>query len=149
MVRRSFLLALALCAAACENEAIDASPEGVVEAFIDRMERVHGDLDRSREAYELLWSEAKRNLAERAKRASAVTGRAIAPEEMIAPSRFSLQYKPKRFTSRQEGGWAVVTVYGDSPDTEHRAVRCIREEGAWRVMLEMPGLSPIKKRDPR
>src|ERR1700712_5658192 len=98
----------------CEAEANDSTPERVVQEFMDRMQRVHGDSHAARLAYELLWADARRNLAERAKRARAVAGREIAPEEMIAPSHFSLAYRPKKLSSRVDGDWAEVTVSGES-----------------------------------
>jgi hypothetical protein len=149
--RPSSLLALALALVglvqvACEAEANDSTPERVVQEFMDRMQRVHGDSHAARLAYELLWADARHNLAERAKRASAVAGREIAPEEMIAPSHFSLAYRPKKLTARTDGDWAEVTVLGESNEAAPRAVKCVREDGHWRVVLELPLLPPIQRR---
>ena len=84
--RRVFLAAaLAFGPFACEADPVDAAPEAVVEELVARLQRVHGDPKAARAAYDLLWSEAKRGLAERAKRAGAVAGRDVAPESMIAP----------------------------------------------------------------
>src|SRR3954469_3485456 len=140
------LLASSLSQAACEAEAKDATPERVVQEFMDRMQRVHGDPRAARLAYELLWVDARRNLAERAKRASAVAGREIAPEEMIAPSHFSLAYRPKKLTARTDGDWSEVTVSGEATSTESRTIKCVREDGLWRVVLERPPLPPIQRR---
>jgi hypothetical protein len=143
---RSLLLAIALIhGAACEREAVDDRPEQVVEEFISRMQRVHGETPAARGAYELLWSEARKNLAERAKRASAVAGREVSPEEMLAPSRFSLAFKPKTYAARVEGNWAEVVATGDSPK-QKKTIKCVREENRWRVVLEMPLLPPIQQR---
>ena len=130
----------------CEAEAKDATPERVVQELIDRMQRVHGDSHAARLAYELLWADARRNLAERAKRASAVAGREIAPEEMIAPSHFALTYQPKKLSARVDGDWAEVTVSGESSASPPHVVKCVREDGHWRVVLELPALPPIQRR---
>lgn len=134
--------------AACEQteETTVRTPEDTVQRFVERMRAVHGDPVAAKAAYELLWEEAKRNLAERAKRASAVAGRAVAPEEMLAPSRFSVRFIPKHFTSRIQGNWAVVAMSGDTPDVGQRRVQCVREGEAWKIVLKLPPLPPISKR---
>src|SRR4029079_9809463 len=95
----------------------------------------------------LLWTEAKQNLAERAKRASALSGRKVAPEEMLAPSRFSLRFQPKHYTTKIQGDWAMVVVTGESPNTQKNEVKCVREDGNWRIVLELPPVPPIQVRD--
>jgi hypothetical protein len=136
----SLLLALS----GCEEEGSDNEPDRLVAEFIARMQRVHGDRKAARAAYDLLWSDARRNLAERAKRASDVAGREIAPEEMLPPSRFSLHHKPRHYESRVDGDWAEVTVTCEDAAVER--VKCVREDGKWRVVLELPPLAPIERR---
>lgn len=146
--RASFALlglwALAAGLAACQEEPSDVEPDRLVAEFIQRMKRVHGDRKAARAAYELLWADARRNLAERAKRASDVAGRELAPEEMLPPSRFSLHHEPRRFEARIDGDWAEVTVTGE--DGAINRVKCVREDGRWRVVLELPPLTPIERR---
>lgn len=147
--RRQFGLgvgALALAVAGCRADVIDAGPDAVVEEFVQRMQRVHGDPKAAREAYELLWSDAKRALAERAKRASAVAGRELAPQAMLAPSRFWLSFLPRRYSAHVDGDWAIVTAIGDEP-SQREDVKCVREDGHWRVVLMLPPLPPIQHRD--
>ena len=136
----SVLLALT----ACEEEGSDNEPDRLVAEFIARMQRVHGDRKAARAAYDLLWSDARRNLAERAKRASDVAGREIAPEEMLPPSRFSLHHKPRHYEARVDGDWAEVTVTCEDAAVDR--VKCVREDGKWRVVLELPALAPIERR---
>ena len=128
----------------CEEEASDGEPDRVVAELVTRMQRVHGDRKAARAAYELLWSDARRNLAERAKRASDVAGREIAPEEMLPPSRFSLNHKPRRYEARIDGDWAEVSVSSENAAVDR--VKCVREDGKWRVVLELPPLPPIEHR---
>jgi hypothetical protein len=149
MTRRRLALGFAACAllalAGCEAEPADLGPEDIVEELVNRLKRVHGDPKAARAAYELLWGEAKRGLAERAKRAGAVAGRDIAPESMIAPTRFSLAFTPRRYTARIDGDWAVVSITGASASQYHE-VKCVREDGRWRVVLVIPPLPPIQRR---
>jgi len=128
----------------CEEEPSDGEPDRVVAEFVVRMQRVHGDRKAARAAYELLWSDARRNLAERAKRASDVAGREIAPEEMLPPSRFTLNHKPQRYDARIDGDWAEVSVTAENAGVDR--VKCVREDGKWRVVLELPPLPPIERR---
>ncbi len=138
--------AFAFVLSSCEREQPEADPAAVVQAFVERMQGVHGDPERARDAYELIWSEAKENLTERARRASAVAGRKVGPEEMIAQSRFSLRYRPKRYSAKVSGDWAVVTVAGEAPATQNTQIECVREDGVWRVRLDFPRSEPIQRR---
>jgi hypothetical protein len=140
------LLSLTLAGSACQADTVDDGPDEVVEEFVARMQRVHGDPKAARDAYELLWSDAKRSLAERAKRASAVAGRELAPQAMLAPSRFWLSFLPKRYSAHIDGDWAVVTAIGEEP-TQREEVKCVREDGHWRVVLVLPPLPPIQRRE--
>jgi hypothetical protein len=144
--RRDVLSALGALAltCGCEEEGSDSEPDRLVAEFVTRMQRVHGERKAARAAYDLLWSDARRNLAERAKRASDVAGREIAPEEMLPPSRFSLHHKPRRYESRIDADWAEVTI--TSEDGAVDRVKCVREDGKWRVVLELPPLAPIERR---
>ena len=129
---------------ACQEEPSDVEPDRLVADFIQRMQRVHGERKSARAAYDLLWADARRNLAERAKRASDVAGRELAPEEMLPPSRFSLHHKPRKYEARVDGDWAEVTVTGEDGSSDK--VKCVREDGNWRVVLELPPLAPIERR---
>jgi hypothetical protein len=145
--RRLVSLGLVSCIVlGCHREAVDEDPVHLVREFIELMQRVHGDQKNARAVFELLWSPAQKNLTERASRASALAGRKVAPEEMITPSRFTLRFEPKRITATTTGERAVVIVQGEPPLRETREVRCTREDGRWRVVLDLPVLPPIQKR---
>jgi hypothetical protein len=139
------MLSALVLALGCQREAVDEQPARVVKEFVERMQRVHGDPKAARAAYDLLWADAKYNLGERAKRASALSGKKIAPEEMLAPSRFALRFTPTKYTADVQGDWAVVTVTGEAPGQKHQ-IKCAREDGAWRVVLEIPPVPPIERR---
>jgi hypothetical protein len=137
---------LACACAGCEATPATEGPEEVVREFLTRMEQVHGDPADARSAYELMWSEARKNLGERAKRASAAAGRQVAPEEMIAPSRFSLTFLPQTYKVVVQGQWADVTVAAEQPARYEEKVRCRLEDGEWRVVVRLPPVSPIQRR---
>lgn len=130
---------------ACARQATDDTPERAVQEFIERMQRVHGDTAKSKAAYDLLATSARANLEERAKRASATSGRNVTPEEMLVPSRFYLSFQPRTWSTERGADWAVVTAEGDSPN-ERKQIRCVREQGHWKVVLELPELPPLERR---
>ena len=130
----------------CRRRAPDETPEGVVAEWLERMARVHGDPDDAALAYELLSTDAKKNLEERARRASAATGRSLTPESMLVPSRFSLRFTPRTMRPRLGGDRALVDIVGASVEAERAEVPCVRERGRWRVDLVLPPLPEIEKR---
>lgn len=140
------LAALAFSVPGCERAPADATPEGAVAAFVDRMDRVHGDPAIAKSALELLSASTRRALDERAARATAVAGHAFDPADMLVPSYFLLEYTPKRYVARVHADSADVSVIGEHPATETRIVKCVEEAGRWRVVLDLPALPPIKKR---
>ncbi|HMJ12160.1 MAG TPA: hypothetical protein VK524_12135 [Polyangiaceae bacterium] len=143
--RTAALLVLLACSSGCEQEAVDSEPARAVEELVLRMQRVHGDPQAARAAYDLLWAPARENLAHRAKRASAVSGRKVLPEEMLAPSRFFIRFQPKRYRAEVSGDWALVALSGEGADQNH-TVKCVREQGRWRVVMDLPPPPAIQKR---
>jgi hypothetical protein len=135
---------MALLPASCSRPAPNATPEGAVREFIERMRLVDGDPADAKAAFELLSGRAKANLAERAQRFSAATGKAIAPEAMIAPSRFLLRFEPQRYTAQIAGPHALVDVMGLLL-SDVAQVPCVFEETGWRVDLVLPPLPPVQQ----
>lgn len=144
--RRAWLAAgLFAISSACAQRSEEDSPERVAQEFIDRMQRVHGDPQKSKAAFDLLAAEARANLTERAERASAAVGRVVKPEEMLAPSRFYLSFQPRSWSTEQGAGWAVVTAVGES-SSEQKQIRCLRENGEWKVVVDLPDVAPVEHR---
>lgn len=108
------------------------------------MRQVHGDSEAGERVVSLIWKPARTNLKERARRASALSGRELSEGEMLAPSWFALRLAPERTAERIDGEWAEVTLFGRTG--EQAVARCVREEGAWKVALELPPLAPIRHR---
>jgi hypothetical protein len=148
-LRQRCVLALvglaALVLVACAQDSNDAAPERVVEALVERMRSVHGDPERGRRALELMSKDSQQNLIERAQRATAAAGRTVQPEEMLVPSRLALRFEPHRYSAEIRGDYSRVTVLGDLPN-EVVEVHCVREDGHWRVVLDLPQLPMIEKR---
>lgn len=153
MPRASRLLRVALAAslfllAACRRQPPDATPEGVVREFLERMRRLQSDPKDARAVYELLSRPAQANLTERAKRASAATGKRMGAEQMIAPAYFFTRFQAQHWATRVAGERATVELLGVDPAEERASVPCVREDGHWRVDLALPSLPPIERRPP-
>jgi hypothetical protein len=142
--RRTFLASTLLLA--CSRSAPDATPEGAVRLFIEKMESSGDDPHAMREAFALLGPHARANLKERAERASRGQGKRFEPYEMLAEARFGLKFRTQTMSSHIEGDEASVEVKGDGPD-EHATVKCVRENGGWRVELDLPDPNKPERRD--
>jgi hypothetical protein len=127
----------ALATGSCSRAAPDATPEGAVRLWLEKMESSGDDKRALKEAYELLGPRARANLKERADRASRGQGRRYEPHEMLAEGRFGLRFRPKTMTSRIDGDDAVVEVRGDGPE-QRAMVKCTREGSAWRIEPDLP-----------
>lgn len=136
------LAAVSVCG--CTRHEPDETPEGAVREWIDRMQ-ASGEREPEAKAIAMLSKQARANLDERAERASAAIGRKLLAEEMIVPWRFSLRFSPQQMKSRIGGDRAVVEAIGADP-TERASVPCVREDGHWRVDLQLPPLPLIEKR---
>jgi hypothetical protein len=139
-----------LGAAGCSHPAPDATPDGAVRAWLERMEATDDDPRALRDAYALLGPTARGNLDERARRASQVEGHRVEPWDMIAEGRFGLKFRPKVMVAHVQGDTATVDVTGDEP-AERARVTCVRAEGpppGWRVEPELPPVPQLPQRDP-
>lgn len=131
---------------ACGRKPADATPEGVVREFLERMERVQGNPKDTKAAIELLSKATQAGFAERAKRASAALGVRAGPEHMMAPSHFFVRFQPRSWSTQINGDRAYVTLLGLDDRVERAQIPCVREDGHWRVMLPLPPLPPVEKR---
>ncbi len=111
----------------------------------DRMRRVNGDPADAKAAFELLSKRSRDNLAARAQRYSAASGKPIAPEAMIVPSRFLLRFEPQRYSARISGPHALVDVVGLLPD-DRAQIPCEFEDDGWKVDVMLPPLPPVQMR---
>lgn len=136
---------MALVQLGCSRRPANTTPDGAVRELIERMRVLHGDPTDAKAAFEMLSRRARDNLATRAQRYSAATGKAIAPEAMIAPSRFLLRFEPQRYVAQIVGVHALVEVAGLLPE-DRAQVPCVYEDAAWRVDLTLPSLAPVQKR---
>lgn len=124
----------------CSDAPTDETPSGALRLFLEAMDRSDWDREALRDAYALLSPDARRGLEERAHTANTLSGRAFEPWEMLAQGRFRLRFAPRSrdgMVERIEGDRAVVVVTGDR-DGERAEVPMVREDGRWRIALELP-----------
>lgn len=130
----------------CSRKPPDATPEGAVRHLLEQMARAEANPAETRTVYDLLSSRTKANLVERARRATAATGREMLPHEMLAPARFSLRFDPVHMHARIAADRAVVDVTGIDPRTDHALVPCVLEDERWRVDIPLPPVVPLEHR---
>jgi hypothetical protein len=146
MIRRgAILLGVFLALAACSRRPPNATAEGAVREMVERMRRVNGDPADAKAAFDLFSKRTQQNLAARAQRYSAASGKTIAPEAMIVPSRFLLRFEAQRYTAQVAGTHARVEVVGLLAH-ERAYVPCVFEEDGWRVDAVLPPLPSVKMR---
>jgi hypothetical protein len=131
---------------ACQRKPPDLTPEGAVRELLDRIDRIETDPTETRAVYDLLSSQTRQNLIERARRASTTSGRDIPPQDMLAPGRFSLRFEPRKMHTRVADDRAVVDVTGIDPETDRAEVPCVLEDGRWRIEIPLPPLTPVERR---
>ena len=144
--RIAWALGLALFAlAGCSDEPTDDTPTGAVRLFLQAMQRSADDPSALEDAYRLLARPARRALAERAHAAGALGGREFAASEMLVRGRFRQRFTPRPggrgLTESIDGDRATVTVIAE--DGDRRAeIPLVREDGGWRIVLELPPVRP-------
>ena len=141
----ALLIALTLTLAGCGRRPANATPDGAVRELVERLRHVHGDAADARAAYELLSKRTQSNLSSRAQRYSAASGKMIAPEAMLAPSRFLVRFEPQRYVAKIAGAYALVDVTG-LLEGDHAQIACVFEDDVWHVELALPPLAPVQLR---
>lgn len=141
----ALLALLAIALSGCSRAPPDATPEGAVHLFLDRMDSAATGAVPMSEVYTLLGPATRKNLTDRASRAGKIQGRRIDPAEMLAPGRYALKFRPKSMTSRLSGDTAVVTVVGYEA-SETAEVTLVRENSAFKVELDLPEVTPLPQR---
>lgn len=138
-------LLVSVALAGCEREPPNKTPEGAVRELIVRLDALHGADEDASLAFDLLSQSTRDNLAERAARYGAASGKQIAPQAMLVPSRFLMRFEPHDMTAQIVGAHALVDVIGREPQQRAR-IPCVYEEGLWRVHLALPELPPVRVR---
>lgn len=106
--------------------------------FLDALGRSEWEPRALEDAYALLSKDAKEALQKRAELASSLSGREFAPWEMLVQGRSRLRAGPSgtdAFDVRVEGEHAWLKMRGQAGGDE---VAMTREEGRWRVVLDVP-----------
>jgi hypothetical protein len=136
-MRHAALMFFAVLAIGCDDAPTDETPSGALELFLSAMERSEQDPEALREAFGLLYAPARRSLHRRAHFAASAGGGDLEPWEMLVQQR-SRASDVARMRERIAGERAVVVVTRRDGGTVE--VPLVREQGRWRVVLELPPL---------
>lgn len=126
----------------CSPKKPNETPEGAVRELVEQLKGLDGTERAAKAAFELLSGETKKNLELRAQRYSNASGKHIEPEMMLAPASFILRFNPRELVSEIRGGYAIVHARGLLHE-ESAQIRCVYENGGWRVDVQLPALSPV------
>lgn len=142
VVRIATALAL-LALLGCDARRVDATPESTVRELTERLRELHGDKDSASAAFELLSSATKESLTIRARRYGAASGKNIAPAAMLAPASYLERWPAHEMNTTIVGAHAMVELRGRTAD-ERAEVRCVYEDGGWRVVIDLPLLPDVR-----
>lgn len=145
MPRAAHVLLVASLLAGCSRKPHNASPEGAVREFAERLALVDGSESDARAIFDLLSERARANLQARAERYSNASGRQVPPWAMLVPSRSRLRFTPQSYASKVLGKHALVDVLGVGTEQVAR-IPCVLEQGLWQVDLTFPELPPLPRR---
>jgi hypothetical protein len=147
-MRAVLTLALVL-AAGCDDVPTDETPRGALTMFLAAMDRSERDPDALQEAYALLSSSTRRELAARAR---AVGNERLEPWDMLVRGRFRMTFTPRAgsrgMRERIRGSRATVIVT-DQDERRRAEVPLVKEDGRWRVVLELPSYRAGESRGSR
>jgi hypothetical protein len=129
----------------CSRPPPDATPEGALREWLDRMDAQVTDPKKTKDAYALLDKTTQAKLEKRAERSSRIEGHRIDASEVLAQGRFALRFPPKHFTTTLAGTTATVAVTGAEP-ADVANIKCAKEGAVWRVVLDLPELLELPHR---
>lgn len=137
---RARWLLLGLLAGGCGGGDDRAAADAVF-GFVSALDRARLDPSKREEVYGYLSARSRAALANRASRASQLSGWELHPWDMLAPGRvrWRLRFDRDALTARVSGDRAVVTARGSTGGAAD--VPLVREEGGWRVDLDLPPMT--------
>jgi hypothetical protein len=144
-MRRSLVAMLTAAVVSCSRPPPDATPEGSIREWVERMEAQQADPETARQAYALLSRGTQAQLEKRAERSSRIEGHRVEPYDVLAPGRFALKFEPRAFKAQVSGETATVDVVGEEP-SEVAVMHCVKEGVGWRVVLDLPDLEELPRR---
>ncbi|MEM9693395.1 MAG: hypothetical protein AAGA56_12675 [Myxococcota bacterium] len=121
------------------------TPAEVVRDFVERVQGFDGRPSEADAIYEALSERARDNLAARAERYGAASGKQIAASAMLVPGWVAFRFVPRTYTAQVVGRFASVACSGVRA-SERAEIPCVREDDQWKVDLALPDLPPAVER---
>ena len=143
---RLLLLLALLAPAGCGGNPTDGTPVGAVRLFVTAVQRGSEDRRGLEEAYRLLSEPTRAQLATRARMTAALGAGEREPWEMLVEGTAHTRFTPRPGGYREhrdeaDPDRAVVTVSGRDP-SDVAEIPVVREEDGWRIVMEIPALTP-------